>query len=228
MSQNLPYSSCQFRNDKSIPLQMNAMTYRTPLLNFKLILQFLLWTKGSHQSPNFVTFKCSGENLPKFSCYFSKHKVSFSSNFATIFHVMKDNSSVLFHLTIIYFGHKESIKQFFRLLSAQVKICQIIHVNFKTPFLYHSSFIIVATHNSSVNFELIHFLLWTKGSHQSPKFHIFECSVESLPNFLCHFPNHKSVHFFFKFCIFSMSWKVTYFKWCIGYFGILLCTHHVT
>ena len=33
------------------------------LCNFKLIY-FLLWTKGSHSSPNFETFKCSGENVP--------------------------------------------------------------------------------------------------------------------------------------------------------------------
>ena len=29
-------------------------------VNFKLIL-FQLWIKGSHQNPNFETFKCSGE-----------------------------------------------------------------------------------------------------------------------------------------------------------------------
>ena len=38
-------------------------------VNFKLI-NFLLWTKASHQSPNFDTFECSGENLPISSCQF--------------------------------------------------------------------------------------------------------------------------------------------------------------
>ena len=56
-----------------------------------------------------------------------------------------------------------------------------------------ASFFIVVTHNSSVNFKLIHCLLWIKGSPQSPKFETFECSGENLPNSLCHFPNHKSV-----------------------------------
>ena len=56
------------------------------------------------------------------------------------------------------------------------------------------------THNSSVNFKLIHFLLWTKESHQSPNFDTFKCSGENSPNSSCHFSNHKSV-FFFKFCI---------------------------
>ena len=37
--------------------------------NFKL-KYFLLGIKGSHQSPNFETFKDSGENLPNFSSHF--------------------------------------------------------------------------------------------------------------------------------------------------------------
>ena len=49
------------------------------------------------------------------------------------------------------------------------------------------------THNCSANFKLIHFLLWTKESHQSPNFDIFKCSGENLPNSSCHFSNHKSV-----------------------------------
>ena len=54
------------------------------------------------------------------------------------------------------------------------------------------SFFIVMTHNSSVNFKLMHSLLWTKGSYQSPNFDTFKCSGENLPNFPCHFSNHKS------------------------------------
>ena len=60
------------------------------------------------------------------------------------------------------------------------------------------SFYIVTTHNFSVNFELIHFLLWTIGSHQSSNFDTFKCSGENLPN-SCHFPSNKSISF--KFCI---------------------------
>ena len=69
------------------------------------------------------------------------------------------------------------------------------------------SFFIVMTHNSSVNFKLIHFLLWTKGSHQSPNFDTFKCSGENLPNFSCHFPSNKSV--FLQILHHSlMSWKI--------------------
>ena len=71
------------------------------------------------------------------------------------------------------------------------------------------SFFTIMTHNSSVNFQLIHFLLWTKGSHQSFNFDTFECSGEYLPNSLCHFPSNKSV-FLQILHHSSMSWKVTH------------------
>ena len=85
-----------------------AMTHNS-CENFKVI-RFLLWTERSHQSPNFDTFKCSGENVPNFSCDSSNHKSVFLQNL--------HNSSVSWKITpmyfcssnIIYFGHNESIK----------------------------------------------------------------------------------------------------------------------
>ena len=68
-----------------------VMTHNFPV-NFKLIY-FLLWVKGSHQSPTFETFECSGENLSNSS--FLKAKVSFPSNFPSVFSAIKHNSSVL-------------------------------------------------------------------------------------------------------------------------------------
>ena len=64
------------------------------------------------------------------------------------------------------------------------------HVNSSPNF---ASFFIVKTCNFSVNFNLIHFLLWIKGSHQSLNCETFECSGENLPNCSGHFPNHKSI-----------------------------------
>ena len=78
-------------------------------VNFELIL-FLLWIKGSHQSPNFDTSKCSGENLPYSSCHF---QVSFSSDFASLFSVMKDGSVTplyFFSSNIKYFAQQEPMK----------------------------------------------------------------------------------------------------------------------
>ena len=39
----------------------------------------------------------------------------------------------------------------------------------------------------------MHFLLWTKGSHENTNFDTFKCSDENLPHSSCHFPNHKSI-----------------------------------
>ena len=47
--------------------------------------------------------------------------------------------------------------------------------------------------NSSVNFKLIYFLLWTKGSHENTYFDIFKCSDENLINSSCHFRKHRSI-----------------------------------
>ena len=61
------------------------------------------------------------------------------------------------------------------------------------------SFFIVMTQNSPVNFKLIHFLLWTKGSHENTNFDIFKCSDENLLNSSCRFWKHSQ--FSFKCCI---------------------------
>ena len=52
----------------------------------------------------------------------------------------------------------------------------------------------------------MHFLLWTKESHENTNFDIFKCSDENLLNSACHFPNHKSV--FIKFCMTLVSWNI--------------------
>ena len=84
---------------------------RNSSANFKLIY-FLLWIKGSHQSSNFETFKWSRKSLPNYSCHFPNHKSVFLQiYFASLFSVMKDNSSVrFFSSNVIYFVQKEPIK----------------------------------------------------------------------------------------------------------------------
>ena len=71
-----------------------------------------------------------------------------------------------------------------------------------------ASFFIVMTHKSPVYFRLVHFLLWIRGSHQSPNFETFECSGENFRNSLCHFSNSKSV-FLQILHDSSVSWKIT-------------------
>ena len=70
------------------------------------------------------------------------------------------------------------------------------------------SFFNAMTHNSAVNFKLIHFLLWIRGSLQIPNFETFKCSGENLPYSSCNFPNHKSV-FLQILHHSSVSWKIT-------------------
>ena len=64
------------------------------------------------------------------------------------------------------------------------------------------------THESSVNFKVVHFLLGTKRSHQNPNFDTFKCSSENLPNFPFHFSNRKSI-FLQILHHSSVSWKLT-------------------
>ena len=71
-----------------------------------------------------------------------------------------------------------------------------------------SLFFIVMTHNSSVNFQVIPFLDWTKGSHQSSNFDTFEYSGENFQNSSCHFLSNKSV-FLQILHHSSLSWKIT-------------------
>ena len=85
-----------------------AMTHNSSV-NFKPI-HFLFWAKGSHQSPNFDTFECSGENLPNSSCHFLNHK----SVFLQILHHSSLSRKItllyLFSSNNIYFAQKERIK----------------------------------------------------------------------------------------------------------------------
>ena len=75
-----------------------------------LLKRYILWTKRARQNTIFQTFECSYENSPNSSCHFRNRKVRVYSSFASQFSVMKDNSSVFFHINLIYFGQKETIK----------------------------------------------------------------------------------------------------------------------
>ena len=56
----------------------------------------MLWTKRAHQTTIFQTSECSNESSPNSSCHFWNHKARFYSNFASLFSVLKDNSSEFF------------------------------------------------------------------------------------------------------------------------------------
>ena len=101
----------------------------------------MLWTERSHQCTTFQTFGCSNESSPNSSCHFWNHKVRVYSNFASLFSVMKDNSSVFFisnfHILWTEWAQRREI---FRLLSGWVKTHEVLHVIFKTTIQFSLNF----------------------------------------------------------------------------------------
>ena len=141
------------------------------------------------------------QNSPNSSRYFSKHK--------SVPLQILDHSSVLWHITPLYFfwlKHIFSTKAAhqsanFRHATARIKIHQIPHVIFGTKSLSSSfaSLFSVMRHNSSVFFHLKLYMLYAKGAHQSAKFSNFRLLVWKLTKFLV-ILKAKS-QFSFKFCI---------------------------
>ena len=85
-----------------------AMTHNSSV-SFNLI-HLLFWMEGSHQSPNFETFECSGKNLSNSSCDFLSHKwvsLQFLHHSSVSWNI---TPSYFFSSSIIYFVQKKSIK----------------------------------------------------------------------------------------------------------------------
>ena len=120
-----------------------VVTHNSSSQNFKLFY-FSTLDKKSPSKSQFRHFWVLLLTFAKFLMSFSKPQVSFSSNFASFFNVMKDNSSVAFLAPKIYTLLKRSpLKlKFLRLLIVQVKICQIPNVNFEMKSRFLSKFFI--------------------------------------------------------------------------------------
>ena len=103
----------------------------------------------------------------RFLVSFLKAQVNFPLNFASIFSAIRHNSSVLFLAQTLYTFVKgvnqRAIFLDFQVLESKfVKFLMWIlkwQVNSSSNF---ALFFIAMTHNSSVNFKVIPFLLWTK------------------------------------------------------------------
>ena len=114
------------------------------LVNFKVI-HFLLWIKGSHQSPKFLGFqRCSGKNLLNSSFIFES-TIQFSFKCSSIFSAIKHNSSILFFAQTLYTLVKSSLLKckFLRFSIAWVKTRQIPHVNFELTSQFLIKFCII-------------------------------------------------------------------------------------
>ena len=92
-------------------------------VNLKLV-HFQLWTKESHQSPNFETFKGCDENFSNSSCHFWKQKSVFLQILHHCLVSWKITQLDLFRSNIT--GKDISKCKFLGLSSARVKISQIL------------------------------------------------------------------------------------------------------
>ena len=118
----------------------NAMTLNSSV-NFKLI-HFLLCIKGSLQSLNFETSKCSGENLPYSSCHFPKNKWVFLQVLHHSSVSWKITPLYFFRSNVKYFAQKEPIKaETLSTPSTQIKVHQIL-VSFETKNQFFFKFFI--------------------------------------------------------------------------------------
>ena len=140
------------------------MTHYSPV-NLKL-LHFQLWTKESHQNPNFETSKCSDEYFSNSSWHFWKQK----SVFLQILH----HSLVSWKITLLDLfrsnisGKDKSKCKFLGLLSARIRIHQIL-VIFETTDQFCFKFFLTNLeyhqHNFSALPKLKHYILWSKADY---------------------------------------------------------------
>ena len=126
-----------FRQAVESPKSCNSMGYICPkntFLQLKHYMQRIYLTLLSttcvkiHQtSCHFLRhdFPLPELNFIKFLTSFFKQKMSFSSKCGSLFSVMRDNSSVLFHLKLYMLSTKGTHQvQIFRLSTARIKINQ--------------------------------------------------------------------------------------------------------
>ena len=142
-----------------------------------------------------------------------KWQVNSSSRFVSFFIVVTHNSSLNFKLIhfLLWINGAHKRANFLDFWVLESKFVKFVMSNLKRQVNSSSNFaslLTFMTQKSSVNFKLIHFLLWIKGSHQSPNYETFECSGKDLSNSSYHFPNHKSV-FLQILHPYSVSWNVT-------------------
>ena len=116
-------------------------------VNFKLIL-FLLWIKGFHQSPNFDTFKCSGENLP----------YSSSPDHKSVFFQILHYPAVSWKITPLYF-FRSNITYFAQTKQMKVQILETCKCSGQIPpnschFWNNKSVFLQILHQSSRSWSI--------------------------------------------------------------------------
>ena len=131
----------QVNSSSMFLLFFSVITYNSFVI-FEL-MRFLLWTKGSYQSPNFYTSKCFGENLPNSSSYFPNNNISV---------LWRITSQYFFRSNVIYFPWKRPINSEYSVLSSKfIKFLLILkqQIGFSSNF---ATLFSVMRHNFSALF----------------------------------------------------------------------------
>ena len=151
-----------------------------------------------HALDRSTTSKCKLSNLSLLTLKFTKFlqsflepRVSFPSNFASLFNAMRRNSSVLFHLYLYMLWTKGAHQSANLISTADIKFNQILMSFFKRWVSFPLNFaspLTFMTHNSSEIFYLKHFM---NSSSIYNFFQIFEWFNERSHSSSRHFWNHK-------------------------------------
>ena len=140
--QNLSNSSCQFWDDKPIPVQISSVSWKITLLHLSSSNNINVAEKEPIKAKILETFECWGQNLSSFSCRFWNDKPIVLQ---TLHHsyCRDSNSSEYFKLTHFLLWIKESHQcSNFETLVILVKICHIPHVIFQTTSQFFFKFCI--------------------------------------------------------------------------------------
>ena len=186
-------------NSSSVFVSFFIVIKNNSLANFNLIY-FQLWTKKTPLKSQFSDFEVLWWKFAKFLMLFHKPQVSFSSNFASLSSIMKDDSSLLF---LVKHYCKAPIKgQIFETFecSDQNSSNSCHFWNSKSVLLqfFYQSW--VASNITSLYFpswSIIYFRQMQPVKEQI--FEIFKCSGQDLLSSSCQF---WTSQFLFKFCIF--------------------------
>ena len=119
----------------------------------------MFWTKKAHQCTIFQAFGCSNESSPNSSCHFWNPKVRIYSDFASLFSVMKDNSSAFLSSNLILWTKIAHQNGIFGLSSGWAKIYQIPHVIFETTSQYFCKPCIALQCHEKISLKIILYIL---------------------------------------------------------------------
>ena len=127
---------CQFWNNKSILLQilyLSSVSWKVIPLYFFSSKKIYFAQKEPSKNEKFWDFQVLGSSFVKLLMPILKRRVNSCPNFAFLFSFMKDYSSVLCLAQTIYslLIRNPLKRKSLRLLSPQVKICQIPYAYFK-------------------------------------------------------------------------------------------------